>query len=116
MTMVIGFLTLWVKLRYSEKKAQVVEAKIDTNTQITREGAKEAAATAKEVAKTASAANLAVENINKKLNGGLDNALEGAIKPLRDAFQDHYLQDEANMKEIRSALANLHQKIDRVRS
>src|SRR5689334_13108395 len=44
-TMVIGFLTLWIKLKYGEDrdkelkaKADLVEAKIDVNTKITKAG------------------------------------------------------------------------------
>ena len=84
--MITGFLTLWVKLKYSAQKAkeavaraEIVEHKIDENTEITKEGTRAAATNAKEAAVTARvaadkasmAANKAVE-IAEKVDGGFD--------------------------------------------
>ena len=77
-TMVTGFLTLWVKLKYAAKKAEDVEGKLDSNTRITAAGAAAAAVAAQDAAATAS-----------KLNGGVDKAVAEAIEPLQKALDDH---------------------------
>ncbi len=120
-TMVVGFLTLWIKLKFgaeqaeeAKKKAERVEKKIDDNTTITRAGTTQASANAMLAANTAHEAKVATEqmaaNMSKKLNGGIDGAIEAALKPLQDAMTDHALQDEMNMKEIRAALGELNKK------
>lgn len=92
-TMVVGFFTMWVKLKYGEKK-------IDDNTAITKDGAVKAGE-----------AKVAAQAVNQKLNGGIDAAIETALKPVRDTLQDHVLQDDQNMKEIRAALEDLHRAV-----
>lgn len=123
-TSVIGFLTIWVKLKYSDKKveakAEEVKSKIDDNTEITKEGAKEASANAKAAANIAADTKNATDALAKKLNGGVDEAIEAAIKPIREALQDHALafhqhaaNDEKNMKDIHTSLVEIHRKMDR---
>lgn len=121
-TTIVGFLTLWVRLKYNDRKieetktqVETVGRKIDENTEVTKEGTKAAAVHAKVAADTAADAKQAVrtvgENLSKRLNGELSAAIESAVKPVRDALQDHVLQDEQNMNEIRTSLAEIHRKI-----
>ena len=128
-TLVVGFLTLWVKLRYGAQqvekaaiKADVVEKKIDSNTAITKAGTEAAATNAKAAEVNAKAAEVTAKEaknattalaktLETKLNGGVDAAIESAVKPLRDAMLEHAIQDDANMKEIRIALDDLKRRI-----
>lgn len=108
-TMVVGFLTLWVKLKYG------VEFKIDSNTEITRAGTKVATDNAKIAAVAASAAaqkaTATEDKITDMLNGQLDNKIRTIVKecfdPLSNAVSAHAGQDEKNMAEIRKALDEL---------
>lgn len=112
-TMIVGFLTLWVKLRYG------VESKITANTELTRAGTATATANAKIAASAASiAAEKAVLTENKitsMLNGELDTRMRGIVKEsfdvLNTTFSAHAEQDDKNMKEIRDALSGLIDKI-----
>jgi len=98
--MVVGFLTLWVKLKYgveqaeeAARKTQAVEHKIDTNTRLTQSGADQATKTAAIAAETAAQTKDAVEDmaasISKKLNGGLDAAISQAVDPVKAVLNDH---------------------------
>ena len=104
-TMVVGFLTLWLKLRYG------VESKIDTNTLLTKQGAAAATEHAKVASEAASSAMIAAETLNRSLNGELDirikNVVSAAVSPLADALRIHAAQDEKNMVEIRDILRSL---------
>ena len=103
---VVGFLTLWVKLKYG------VEFKIDTNTEMTRAGAKAATDHAKIAATSANAAaqkaTATEDKITNMLNGQLDVRIRTVVKecfePLEIAVQAHAEQDEKNMAEIRATL------------
>lgn len=128
-TLIIGFLTLWVKLKYGVEKAEEtvkktealaqktesVAIKIDANTEATLAGNQAAATNARHAATAASHAATVVaevkESINKKLNGGMDHAIDAAIKPIRDALADHIVQYETDMKDIRSTLEVLRKSI-----
>ena len=121
-TMIMGFLTLWIKLKYGIKKveeatekAHTVEQKIDHNTVITEAATSAAVQNAVIAAETAVEARVATETLtrtlDKKLNGGLDLAIDAAIKPVRDALMDHIIQDETDMKEIRDSLNSLLRRI-----
>lgn len=91
-TLVMGFLTLWVKLRYDAKKAEeiskVVESKIDSNTLLTLSNKdvaiKNASVAVSAAAHIKNATEAMAENIDKKLNGGLDRSLEHVVKPLQN--------------------------------
>ena len=118
-TMVIGFLTLWIKLKYGVDKAneaavnaKVVEAKIDTNTAITKSAASASITNAKIAADAASKAKVATEDIARQLNGALDekitNIVENQIKSLVSMIDSHAQQDEDNMKEIMTAISKLN--------
>ncbi len=83
--MIIGFLTLWLKIKYGAEKAEaavtkaeaavVTQAalgkKIDDNTKITKAGVE------------------AVSVVAKKLNGGLDEALKEATEPIKERLAQH---------------------------
>lgn len=124
--MIIGFLTLWVKLKYgaeqAEKaavKAQVVEdkldsatTKIDTNTIITKAGAAAASNNAREAAKSAADAKAATGELAKKLNGGLDHTLQTVIAPIRDALEEHMKKDAEDLEEIKAKVEDHKAKFD----
>lgn len=100
--LIVGFLTLWVKLRYGTEqaeraavKAQIVEKKIDNNTILTVKGTAAAAETAAEVKAT----------LDKKLNGGLDAALKEAVTPVKEALESHMAKDAEDMAEIKDKLS-----------
>ena len=109
--MVIGFLTLWVKLRYG------VEQKLDHNTAITQEGA-EAAATsaraaetsAKRVAETASDAKTTMDSISRRLNGGIDTAISEAVDPVKAHLEDHVNKFDELKSRVEMLDAYIHQR------
>lgn len=117
-TMVTGFLTLWVKLRYAavdaeaaKKKAEAVESKLDSNTAITK-GASAAAARSAQIAiQNHEETKRFSESMHKKLNGGLDAALEHAISPIRKELASHAQKDEKNMEEIASKFDGLEKYV-----
>lgn len=96
-TMIIGFLTLWVKLRYGVDKTEQIEEKVDHNTKITRDANEVAVVNSKE--------------ISKRLNGGIDSAIEVATKPLYDILTNHVLQYETDMKELRNLIEEVRKKV-----
>ena len=121
-TIVVGFLTLWLKLRYGEgktealaKKAEVVENKIDNNTLLTKAAGTAAVQNAHNAAVAANETKEATQNIadtiSKKLNGGLDHAIETVIKPIREALQEHVEHNNRNMNELRAALEDLKRRV-----
>jgi hypothetical protein len=90
--MVIGFLTLWMKVKYGAEKAaaavtkaeaaeETLGRKIDDNTKITQAGA---------------------DAVARKLNGGLDQALAEATAPINERLA----QNEQKIAE----LADYHHK------
>ncbi len=116
---IAGVVTLWVKLKYgadeAQKKALQVEKKIDQNTEITKAGTSAAAINAKTAATCAAEAKKATESvvmtIEKKMNGGVDVAIEAAIKPIRETLTEHILRYEIDMKAIISSLKELHSRV-----
>lgn len=107
----IGFLTLWIKLKYGVQKVEDANTKIDA-------AAVQVQANTDLTTKTKDMA----ETVNRKLNGGLDNAVHviitGAVGSLRDELlqkidanttiiESHMIDDEHNMAEIREALVKL---------
>lgn len=93
----LGFLTLWVKLRYGvEEKAKelktktdLVGRKIDDNTTITVEANQAAVSSAQTAASVASAAKTAVDRIDRKLNGGIDSSIREATDPIHAVLKQH---------------------------
>lgn len=66
--------------------------------------------------------NRQAKAIDKKLNGGLDSRIMSAVKAETDpimsamvdhaeAFKQHCISDDENMKEIRQSLTDLHQSL-----
>lgn len=117
-TIIVGFLTLWIKIRYGVEKAeeaavqtQIVEKKLDNNTAITKEGQQIAAIAVKAAAATASNAAQKAEALSQQLNGKLDTKITTVVKeyitPIVAMIKEHSTQDEKNMEEIRKALAEL---------
>lgn len=117
----IAYLTLRSKLQYGIQKAEEistkadsVEAKVDDNTHITKTSAnvsvanaRAAVATATEARNAAVDARTVVDNINRKLNGGIDSAIQQAIDPIRKKLEDHAEVDERNVKEVNDKIATL---------
>ena len=117
-TIIAGFLTLWIKLRYgvlkaeeAATKAQVVETKIDNNTKITKEGVEAAANNAQAAADAANASAAKTDALSEQLNGKLEARITAIVKeytePLVVMFRVHSEQDDKNMMEIRRALGEL---------
>ena len=117
-TMVIGFLTLWVKLKYGVEKAEeavsktkAVERKIDDNTVITKAASVAALSNAKVAADNAIEAKEASEHISRQLNGNLEEKITAIVKtqiqPVTELLKVHSEQDDKNMSEIRQALKEL---------
>lgn len=110
-TLVIGFLTLWVKLKYGVEKAeeaatkaQVVEGKIDNNTVITTAASIAAATNADNAAKMA-------EQLNGKLEERISSIVRRHVDPIVVVLKTHSEQDDKNMSEIRQALGELRDRI-----
>ena len=92
---VVGFLTLWLKLKYG------VEKKVDDNTILTKAGIASADVAAEKAEVAANEASV----VAGKMNGGIDAAVAAAIEPLRNEVRAHAAKDEENMREVRAALA-----------
>lgn len=113
--MIVGFLTMWIKLQHAGAKAEEaavkaeeVEKKIDNNTAITRAGTASAASAARV------AADKAIE-LAKQMNGALDQRIRDIVKEHTDqlvkAFTDHSEQDDRNMKDLKQVLVDLKNRI-----
>lgn len=110
----ITFLTLWVRLKYGEKKTEelsqktdVVGDKIDHNTELTKRGTTAATANAKAAAATAVVAVRNTEVLKGKLNGGVDSAVRSALEPIQKLIEDHTAADEKSVGEVNEKLAKL---------
>lgn len=121
-TTLVGFLTLWLKLRYGiEKveeaaiKAKEVEKKIDTNTTITEVAAASAISNAKIAVDTAIETKITTDYIAKQLNGNFEDKIILIVKsqtePMLAMMKAHSDQDDKNMQEIRNALGELRDQI-----
>lgn len=112
---VIGFLTLWVKLRYGAERADIVEKKIDNNTAITSAGTAAATKSANKAEVTADRARVAAETITEMLNGGFDDRIAKIVRdytePLANSFKAHNEQDQRNMETITASIKELADKI-----
>lgn len=107
-TLIIGFATLWLKLKHGVEKteevseqASKVERKIDNNTVVTM-------AAAEAASESAAKASEATKVIDRKLNGELTRAIDNTIKPINDLIKEHISNDDARFKEIMDALSALH--------
>lgn len=113
-TLVVGFLTLWARLRYG---VQEVGEKVDDNTRITRAGTTAAATNAAAATAAATQARRTTEaiaqNIERKLNGGIDAAVAEAVAPIRQVIEEHARADEETTKAVESRLAALDEYVHR---
>lgn len=94
-TMLIGFLTLWVKLRYAGEKADEVEKKLDDNTAITHE-----------VKASADKASLHVEGCDERM------------RTLNARLTDHDTRIssvEARLTAVQATADNLAKNVDSTR-
>lgn len=73
---------------------------LQENTRITQYGSTVAGKTAQETQK-------AVEGLNKKLNGGIDDAVQKGIEPLRIALDLHTEKDAKDLAEIKTRFEEL---------
>ena len=121
--LVVGFLTIYVRLKYGEKRSEDrasalekktddVSKKVDNNTVITKavsvvaaKNAKVAAEAAIIAAETTKEINEHTREISGKLNGGVDSAIRTIINPVQKALEEHAAQDD-------KALMEAHTKID----
>lgn len=87
---VVGFLTLWIKLRYGvEEKTKTIDEKIDNNTTITMQASSTAILNSKTAVAAAVDTTAAVDRIDRKLNGGIDAAIMQAIDPIHKALEQY---------------------------
>lgn len=96
-TMVVGFLTLWIKLKYQSQK---VEDKVDANTNLTRSGTAAASINAQVAAVAAKEAAEKTDELAKQMNGEMDRKIQKQIEPIVVALKEHTIQDDKNMKDI----------------
>ena len=105
---VVTIATLWMRMRYESKK---VEDKVDANTGITKAGAASAIINAQTASNAAldakEATEVLAENLNRKLNGGLDHAINSALEPIKRLLEDH----DEERKDIRSIVETLKQQV-----
>lgn len=123
-TSLVGFLTLWLKLKYGADKAAEavvkaaeVEKKIDANTVITEEGARVAADSAKEAVQTAKEAKVATESIANKLNGALEAKIHSAVED-HDLVQEHssrIVALENKMLAVQATVESVSKNLDSTR-
>lgn len=93
-------------------REQAIADKLDENTRLTKAGSSQAsshAATAAAAATDAKEATAALaENLDKKLNGELDDrikkAIDAGVHEVTSMLQQHTEQDEANFVELRNLL------------
>lgn len=86
LTMIGGLVALWLKLKYKvEGESNRLDRKLDTNTYITEQAARSVESNSKVVATSVTA----VDQINKKLNGGIDAAIAQAIEPIHKMLNEH---------------------------
>jgi hypothetical protein len=97
-TMIGGVITLWLKLKYGVAN---VGEKIDANTKITQDATTAATDNAKEAANAAITAKDAAEKINKKLNGGIEEAIRHGIHPVQVTLEAHVKKDAEDIGDIK---------------
>jgi hypothetical protein len=99
-TMLIGLLSLWLRLRYDVRN---VAKKVDANTAMTSAGVKVAASAAKAAKEVAVEAKNTVEGISKKLNGGLEETISAIVSPVRTTLEAH----DQNLEEVKQKFDGL---------
>ena len=110
-TMIIGFLTLWVKLKYGvetaekvAKKTEIVEAKLDNNTVITKAGNMAAASAVVTATTVANAAANSIDSIASQLNGKLEDKIISIVK-------SHTEPILKSVDEIRKSVSDIRNKV-----
>lgn len=108
---VIGFVTLWVKLRYGQNRT---DAKLESNARLTTAGTARADAAVEHAREAASCAQEASAGIASKLNGGIDDSISKAVAPLKDELQAQYAKSCAELIDVREKFevlaAYVHQR------
>lgn len=142
-TMVVGLFTLWIKLKYEkrtstetilkgqqETQEQVkhvvaqaqdsVNENVRINTEVTKAGIKVAARDNTAAVVAATDAKAVVEVVAKKLNGGLDHAIEKAVDPIKVTLQEHQMviselteEHAKNMAEVQKQFKEMSDYIHR---
>lgn len=109
----------------SKERDVSMTKKVDQNTAITLSGVAGVAdmsrktdsavvkmdQTAHIAAQVADEAKKSIEVIHTKLNGGVEDSIEKAIRPLRERFEEHMRVDEQNMRDIHTVLQKLQEKV-----
>lgn len=107
----VGFLTLYVKIKYGTDKVKDLEDKVDDNTVLTKEGTITAARNANIAVAAANRASDKTDAIAKQLNGTLEEKITTIVRqhtePILLAIAEHSKQDEQNMREVRQAIDTL---------
>lgn len=119
-TTLVGFLIVWIKLKYgvekkadeAAKKAGVVEQKLDDNTRITVAGAESATTNAKVAAQAATSAKASTEAISKKLNGGIDAAIKEGVQPVLDTLHAHADTLQTHIEDDKKVAEEIRGKFD----
>ena len=105
---VVTIATLWMRMRYESKK---VEDKVDANTGITKAGAASAIINAQTASNAAldakEATEVLAENLNRKLNGGLDHAINTALEPIKKILEEY----DRDRKEVRQTVETLKEQV-----
>lgn len=132
-TMVVGLFTLWIKLKYEKRTStetilkgqqdtheqvkQVVAQAQDSvnenvriNTEVTKAGIKVAARDNTAAVVAATDAKAVVEVVAKKLNGGLDHAIEKAVDPIKVTLQEHQMVITELMEEHAKNMAEVQKQ------
>lgn len=106
-TTICGVITLWIKLRKSDKK-------IDDNTEMTKIGSAAAVKTAAVAASAATEAAEKTDALIEQMNGKLEARITAIVRthtePIATAIRIHTEQDDKNMVEIRTALGELRDR------
>ncbi len=108
-TLIIGFFTLLIKLKYAKES---IGDKVDHNTKVTEDGTTMAASNAAEAATASKSVALTTDTINKKLNGGLHAAINSAIDPVHKALIAHTEKDANDLAEVKDDVAEVKEKFD----
>lgn len=132
-TMVVGLFTLWIKLKYEKRTStetilkgqqetqeqvkQVVAQAQDSlnenvriNTEVTKAGIKVAARDNSAAVVAATDAKAVAEVVAKKLNGGLDHAIEKAVDPIKVTLQEHQMVITELMEEHAKNMAEVQKQ------
>lgn len=132
-TMVVGLFTLWIKLKYEKRTStetilkgqqeaheqvkQVVAQAQDSlnenvriNTEVTKAGIKVAARDNTAAVVAATDAKAVVEVVAKKLNGGLEHAIDKAVEPIKVTLQEHQMVITELMEEHAKNMAEVQKQ------